>query len=103
MRRLIRVFPRINRATPDDPLAYFGPPDLFAEADEIHIDVTFTQDKPKAERLAEDWKHVAPVKISGVAFEDPELEFTPGRYIKHFEPRARKWQFRGLSSKYPLI
>ncbi len=82
-KRLIRVFPRKNRATPDDELAYFGPPDLFAEADEVHIDCTFTADKPKAERLAEDWRHVAPVRISGVAYEDPDLPFTPGKYIKH--------------------
>jgi hypothetical protein len=32
--RLIRVFPRKTRATPDDALAYFGPPDASAEADE---------------------------------------------------------------------
>jgi hypothetical protein len=80
--RLIRVFPRRNRATPDDELAYFGPPDLFAEADEIHVDVTFKADVPKAERLAEDWKHVAPVKVGGVAYGDPGADFIPGRYVK---------------------
>lgn len=37
MSRLIRVFPRKTRATPDDALAYFGPPDMFAEADEVHV------------------------------------------------------------------
>jgi hypothetical protein len=63
-------------------LAYFGPPDLFAEADEVHIDVTFTYDKPIAERLAEDWKRVAPVKVDGVAYMNNSLEFIPGRYIK---------------------
>ena len=26
--RLIRVFPRKTKASPDDPLAYFGPPDF---------------------------------------------------------------------------
>lgn len=81
-KRLIRVFPRITKATPQDDLAYFGPPDLFAEADEVHIDCTFTADKPKAEALAEDWRHVAPVKIGGVAYGDGGLEFIPGRYIK---------------------
>ena len=35
--KLIRVFPRKTRATPTDDLAYFGPPDLFAEADEVHV------------------------------------------------------------------
>lgn len=77
------MFPRRNKATPDDDLAYFGPPDLFAEADEVHVDCTFTQDKAKAEILAEEWRHVAPVKIGGVAYEDPGQEFIPGRYVKH--------------------
>jgi len=80
--KLARVFPRKNRATPDDGMAFFGPPDLFVEADEVHIDVTFTADKPRAESLAEDWKHVAPVKVGGVAYGDPGHEFVPGRYIK---------------------
>jgi hypothetical protein len=81
--RLIRVFPRKTKASPDDNLAYFGPPDFFAQADEVHIDVTFTYDKPIAEWLAEQWKHVAPVKIGGVAYGDAGSEFVPGRYIKH--------------------
>jgi hypothetical protein len=80
--RLIRVFPRRTKATPDDELAYFAPPDLFARADEIHISVTFTYDKPAAERLAEQWQRVAPVRIGGVAYGDPGKEFIPGRYIK---------------------
>jgi hypothetical protein len=61
--RIIRVFPRKTRATPTDALAYFGPPDRVAEADEVHVSVTFTYDKAFAEYLAEQWKHVAPVKI----------------------------------------
>lgn len=81
--RIARVFPRKNRATPDDDMAFFGPPDMFAEADEVHVSVTFTADIPKAERLAEEWKHVAPVKVGGVAYGDPgHGEFTPGMYIK---------------------
>lgn len=80
--RIIRVFPRKTKASPDDALAYFGPPDLFAAADEIHVDVTFTYDKIIAERLAEQWRFVAPVKIGGVAYGDPGAEFVPGRYIK---------------------
>lgn len=81
--KIIRVFPRKTKASPDDALAYFGPPDFFAEADEIHIDCTFTYDKPVAEWLAEQWKHVAPVRIGGVAYGDPGAEFIPGRYIKY--------------------
>ena len=81
-RRLIRVFPRRTKATPTDALARFGPPGLFDEADEVHVSVTFTWDKPKAERLAEQWQSVAPVKVGGVAYGDTSLEFIPGRYIK---------------------
>jgi hypothetical protein len=80
--RLIRVFPRKTKASPDDELAYFGPPDFFAEADEVHVSVAFTQDKLRAEQLADQWRHVAPVKIGGVAYGDASLEFIPGRYIK---------------------
>jgi hypothetical protein len=80
--RIIRVFPRRTKATPDDALAYFGPPDFFAEADEVHISVTFTYDKARAEQLAEQWRFVAPVQIGGVAFGDDSLEFIPGRYIR---------------------
>jgi hypothetical protein len=53
MTRLIRVFPCKTKATPDDALAYFGPPDLRAEADEVHVSVTFTYHKAWAEHLAE--------------------------------------------------
>jgi hypothetical protein len=80
--RLIRVFPRRTNATPDDSLAYVGGPDLFAEADEVHVSVSFTWDKAIAERLAEEWRFVAPVKIGGVAYGDDSLEFIPGRYVK---------------------
>lgn len=84
--RVIRVFPRRTKATPDDALAYVGPPDMFAEADEVHVSVAFTWDIPRAEALAEEWRHVAPVKIGGPAYEKDgqlyPLEFEPGRYIK---------------------
>ena len=33
--------------------------------DEVHVSVTFTWDLPKAERLADLWKYVAPIKIGG--------------------------------------
>ncbi|HKE44564.1 MAG TPA: hypothetical protein VKB41_08500 [Steroidobacteraceae bacterium] len=81
--RLIRVFPRRTRATPTDALAYCGPPDLFAEADEVHVSVTFTYDKPRAEHLAEQWRHVTSnVKIGGVAYGDRGDDFIVGKYIK---------------------
>ena len=81
--RLIRVFPRRTRATPDDELAYFDVPDLFAQADEVHVDCTFTYDKLRAEWLADRWQHIAEVKVGGVAYGDRGDEFVPGRYIKH--------------------
>lgn len=81
--RLARVFPRITKATPQDELCFFGPPDMFVEADEVHVDVTFTADKQRAEMLAEEWSRIAPVNIGGVAYGDTGLEFIPGRYIKH--------------------
>jgi len=52
------------------------------EIDEVHISVAFTYDKPKAEDLAEQWRHIAPVKIGGPAYDAPGGEFVPGRYLK---------------------
>lgn len=80
--KLVRVFPRKTKATPVDSLAFFSGPDMFVEADEVHVSVAFTYDKPKAEHLAEEWQRVAPVKIGGVAYGDPGADFVPGRYIK---------------------
>lgn len=79
--RVIRVFPRRTRATPVDSLAYVGGPDMFVEADKVHISVTFTWDLPEAERLAKEWAHVATVKIGGPATGMKGEDFTPGQYI----------------------
>jgi hypothetical protein len=79
---LIRVFPRKNKATPDDDMARYDVPGLFDEADEVHVDVTFTWDIPRAERLAKAWEVVAPVKVGGVAYGDRGEGFTPGLYVK---------------------
>ena len=105
-KRLIRVFPRKTKASPDDGLAYFGPPDLFAEADEVHVSVTFSADVPLAERLAEQWRYVAPVKVGGVAYGDTSTDFIPGRYIKPgytFTSRGcpRKCWFCDVWRKWP--
>lgn len=85
-KRIARVFPRITKATPQDDLCFFGePPLLFPiEADEVHVSCTFTADKPRAEYLAEQWNATGlKVKVGGVAYGDPGLEFVPGRYVKH--------------------
>lgn len=84
MARIIRVFPRRTKATPTDSLAVVGrEPELFDEADEVHISVTFTWDLPAAERLAAAWKHVAPVKVGGPATGMRGEAFTPGMYLRH--------------------
>ncbi len=106
--KLVRVFPRRTKATPDDELAFFGPPRFDTEADEVHIDVTFTYDKPYAEWLAEQWRHIAPVKIGGVAYGDPGQEFIAGRYIKHgytFTSRGcpRRCWFCSVWKRQPLV
>lgn len=83
---IIRVFPRRTKATPDDDLVRFGGPELFDVArppSEVHVSVTFTADKPRAEALAEEWQRIAPTKIGGLAYGDRGMEFVPGRYIKH--------------------
>jgi hypothetical protein len=78
---IARVFPRKTKATPTD--GYFGGPGLFPpDVDEVHISVAFTWDVPKAEWLAKQWQHVAPVKIGGPAFYQPSGEFIPGLYVK---------------------
>ena len=84
-RRIARVFPRRTKATPDDALAFVGPPPLLdlPEIDEVHVSVTFTYDKPAAEELAYQWELAGvPVRVGGPAYDDPAGEFTPGMYLK---------------------
>lgn len=82
--RIIRVFPRATKATPNDELSFVAcPPPFYAEADEVHISVLFTWDLPFADYLAEQWKHVAPVKIGGPATCQPSGVFAPGMYVKN--------------------
>lgn len=82
--KIIRVFPRKTRATPDDDLAVINRyPELFDTADRIHISVAFTYDLKRAEDLEKQWKHVAPVSIGGPATGEKSFDFQPGMYIKH--------------------
>jgi hypothetical protein len=82
-KQIIRVFPRRTSATPTDELIRINTaPSLFDTADEVHISVTFTWDIPHAERLANQWKMVAPVKIGGPAFGQRSSDFTSGMYLK---------------------
>jgi hypothetical protein len=80
--RIIRVFPRRTNATPTDELAFVGEPTMFAEADEVHISVTFSWDIPEVERLEKEWRTVAPVKIGGPATGQRGENFVPGMYLK---------------------
>lgn len=82
--KLIRVFPRRTAATPDDEHVRINvPPTMFDEADEVHVSVTWTWDKPRAEFLAQTWRQVTDnVKIGGPAYDDPGGEFEPGLYLK---------------------
>jgi hypothetical protein len=83
--KIIRVFPRRTKATPDDDLAVIGSPDMFSgfhEADKIDISVTFTWDLPEADRLYKQWKRIAPTEIGGPATGRRGEEFIPGKYLR---------------------
>lgn len=80
--RIIRVFPRRTSLTPSDELAFVGNPPLFLpDADEVHVSVAYTWDKPEAERLLAGWGSYYPAKIGGPAYSSPVDEFVPGRYL----------------------
>lgn len=82
---IARVFPSKTKATPDDDLAFFNEPEFFVGElgiSEVHVSVTFGWDKPRAEYLAKQWEHVAPVKLGGPAYNNPEGDFVPGQYVK---------------------
>ena len=80
----LRIFPRRTNATPDDRNVIINRmPNLYDEADQISISVAFTYDIPRAEKLAYMWQSVAPVSMGGPAFNKPEGEFIPGRFIKN--------------------
>jgi hypothetical protein len=63
-------------------MAFFDVPGIFDEADKVYISTTFTWDIPRAEYLAKNWEHIAPVEIGGPAFNQPSGMFTPGMYLK---------------------
>jgi hypothetical protein len=81
--KIIRVFPRRTRATPDDEDVRVGMgPGLFDVADAVHISVTFSWDLPSAEKLADAWKNVGPVSMGGPATGAAGGDFIPGQYLK---------------------
>lgn len=81
--KLLRVFPRRTRATPDDEWVVINRgPGFFDEADAVHISVVFSWDVPRAEQLAVEWERVAPVTIGGPATGEHGGNFTPGQYLR---------------------
>jgi len=85
MSKIIRVFPRkIKNATPDDEDVRINvAPNLYDEADEVHISVSFTWDIPRAEKLYRLWNFAGfNVKIGGPAFNEKGGDFVPGMYLK---------------------
>jgi len=82
---IARVFPRRTNATPDDPLAFVGMPDLLAPEwlDEVHISVAFTYDMPLIDKLAEAWgMRTGRLSIGGPGTGMRGEQFTPGVYLK---------------------
>ena len=82
--KLIRIFPRRTKATPmDENVVINRMPNLFDEADEIHISVAFTWDLPIAEKLYQSWRGIAPIFMGGPALNEKGGEFEPGLYLKN--------------------
>lgn len=82
--KIIRIFPTQTNLTPDDEDVRINAlPTLFDEADEVHISVLFSWDKPRAEFLAKQWSAAGfNVKLGGVAYSSPSNEFVIGKYVK---------------------
>ena len=81
--KIARVFPRRTKATPTDELAYTDVPDMFVpKVDAVHVSVSFSWDLPRAEWLARQWEHIAPVSIGGPATGMRGGDFEPGMYLK---------------------
>lgn len=79
---ILRVFPNRTSYTPTDDMVAIGYPGLL-RPDEVHISVSFTWDKPKAENMLMAWKQFYPdVSIGGPAY-GSQGAFVPGRYVKH--------------------
>lgn len=83
-KRVLRVFPRRTRATPDDSLCRVakGPGLLDVDVDEVHVSVAFSWDLDAAKRLADQWSGITSVRIGGPATGQRSEEFVPGLYLK---------------------
>lgn len=86
MEKIIRVFPRRTKWTPDDDLAFFGPPGLFRPQGDwsVRISVCFTWDIQRANNLFHAWRRFySDVQVGGPAHDDQGDLFVPGRFIKN--------------------
>lgn len=82
---IARVFPRRTNATPDDPLAFVGVPDLLTAEwfDEVHISVAFTYDMPLVDKLIEAWMNrTGRISIGGPGTGMRGEEFQPGLHLR---------------------
>lgn len=83
--KIIRVFPRKTKWTPDDELAFIGDPPLFRPQEDLPVMVScsFTWDIQEAERLYQAWSQFySNVQLGGPAFGDPGGDFEPGLFLK---------------------
>lgn len=82
----IRVFPYRTKWTPTDDMVCIGGPSLFRPGTPetpVRISVTFTCNRPEAERIAAEWRHYyRDVKVGGPAYGDAGGEFVPGMFLK---------------------
>jgi hypothetical protein len=84
VKKIIRVFPRRTKVTPD--AAFIGEPPLWwPDADEVHVSVAFTWDLAQGHKLADSWAAVTglPTTIGGPGTGMAGGDFTPGMYLKH--------------------
>jgi hypothetical protein len=86
---IIRVFARRTSMSPDDDLAFFGPPPLFDIPDlPVCVSVTFSWDLERGFGLLNDWQlrmGCGKVKIGGPAFLEhckKKPDFIIGRFLK---------------------
>jgi hypothetical protein len=80
---IARVFARRTKATPVDELAFYDDPPLFLDEriTEIHVSITFTDDRGRAEYLAKSWSRLGlPVYMGGPGMGEAGHAFVPGRY-----------------------
>ena len=82
--KLIRIFPRRTTMTPiDENVRINALPELFDEADEVHVSCLFSWDKCRAEQLADAWDKAGfSVKLGGVAYGSPSGDFEVGKYVR---------------------